>query len=226
MKSRRGGLSKAIYHFFGLMLASLLFLLPNFAISQFAYQPIVLTDNSTPVVMSYSGRVALANPYPFNLSDGKVANQNHSSPLYQSHLVADTQVKRPHSPKKATIMAIALPGSGQIYNQKYWKVPFVYAGLGASVWAIGHFRAEMRVLNDSISGIFGAGKTPNAQLIADRDQQRSRRDIAILCLAGVYIFQIIDATVDAHFFKFNINENIGLRISPTPSRTLALQYKF
>ena len=207
MKSRRGGLSKAIHHFFGLMLASLLFLLPNFAISQFAYQPIDLTDISTPAVISYSGRVALANPY-------------------QSNLLADTQVKRPHSPKKATIMAIALPGSGQIYNQKYWKVPFVYAGLGASVWAIGHFRGEMRVLNDSISGIFGAGKTPNAQLIADRDQQRSRRDIAILCLAGVYIFQVIDATVDAHFFKFNINENIGLRISPTPSKTLALQYKF
>lgn len=207
MKSRRGGLSKAIHHFFGLMLASLLFLLPNVAISQFAYQPFDLTDISTPAVISYSGRVALANPY-------------------QSHLLADTQVKRPHSPKKATIMAIALPGSGQIYNQKYWKVPFVYAGLGASVWAIGHFRAEMRVLNDSISGIFGAGKTPNAQLIADRDQQRSRRDIAILCLAGVYIFQVIDATVDAHFFKFNINENIGLRISPTPSKTLALQYKF
>ena len=195
------------HHFIGLMLAFLMCLLPNFAMSQFAYQPIDLTDISTPFVMSYSGGVASGSPY-------------------QSHLVADTQVKRSHSPKKATIMAIALPGSGQIYNQKYWKVPFVYAGLGASVWAIGHFRGEMRVLNDSISGIFGAGKTPSAQLIADRDQQRSRRDIAILCLAGVYIFQVIDATVDAHFFKFNINENIGLRISPSPSRTLALQYKF
>ena len=52
-----------------------------------------------------------------------------------------------------------------------------------------------------------------AQLIADRDQQRSRRDIAILCLAGVYIFQIIDATVDAHFFKFNINENMTFTAS-------------
>lgn len=207
MKSRRGGLSKAIHHFLGLMLASLLFLLPNVAISQFAYQPIDLTDISTPVFLNHSGAVASANPY-------------------QSRYTGDTQVKRPHSPKKATIMAIALPGSGQIYNQKYWKVPFVYAGLGASVWAIGHFRSEMRVLNDSISGIFGAGKTPSAQIIDDRDQQRSRRDIAILCLAGVYIFQIIDATVDAHFFKFNINENIGLRMSPTPSKTLALQYKF
>ena len=207
MKSRRGKLSKVTHHFIGLMLAFLMCLLPNFAMSQFAYQPIDLNDISTPVVMSHSGAVSSGSPY-------------------QSHLAADTQVKRSHSPKKATIMAIALPGSGQIYNQKYWKVPFVYAGLGASVWAIGHFRGEMRVLNDSISGIFGAGKTPSAQLIADRDQQRSRRDIAILCLAGVYIFQVIDATVDAHFFKFNINENIGLRISPSPSRTLALQYKF
>jgi hypothetical protein len=206
MKSRRGGLFTK-NHFGGLILAPLLFLLPNFALSQFAYQPIDLTDISTPVFLNHSGAVASANPY-------------------QSRYTGDTQVKRPHSPKKATIMAIALPGSGQIYNQKYWKVPFVYAGLGASVWAIGHFRSEMRVLNDSISGIFGAGKTPSAQIIADRDQQRSRRDIAILCLAGVYIFQIIDATVDAHFFKFNINENIGLRMSPTPSKTLALQYKF
>ena len=202
---RGGPFSK--HHFIGLMLAFLMCLLPNFAMSQFAYKPIDLTHISTPVFSSHSGAVASGSPY-------------------QSHLVADTQVKRSHSPKKATIMAIALPGSGQIYNQKYWKVPFVYAGLGASVWAIGHFRGEMRVLNDSISGIFGAGKTPSAQLIADRDQQRSRRDIAILCLAGVYIFQVIDATVDAHFFKFNINENIGLRISPSPSRTLALQYKF
>jgi hypothetical protein len=140
--------------------------------------------------------------------------------------LSDTVAKKTHSPKKATIMAIVLPGSGQIYNQKYWKFPLVYAGLGGSVWAIGHFRGEMRVLNDSIAGIFKAGKTPSAQLIADRDQQRSRRDIAILCLAGVYIFQVIDATVDAHFYKFNINENLGVRVSPSPSRTFALQYKF
>jgi len=202
---RGGPFSK--HNFIGLILAFLMCLLPKFVMAQFAYQPIHLTDISTPFVMSHSGAVTAGSPY-------------------QTHLAADTQVKRSHSPKKATIMAIALPGSGQIYNQKYWKVPLVYAGLGASVWAIGHFRGEMRVLNDSISGIFGAGKTPSAQLIADRDQQRSRRDIAILCLAGVYIFQVIDATVDAHFFKFNINENIGLRVSPSPSRTLALQYKF
>ena len=172
--------------------------LPALSWSQWAYQP---------------------NPMSPILSTGEWKK----SPEF---LGADTSVQKFHSPKKATIMAIVLPGSGQIYNQKYWKVPLVYAGLGGSIWAINHFRSEMRLLNDSISGIFQGGKTPSAQLIADRDQQRSRRDIAILCLAGVYIFQVVDATVDAHFFKFNLNENLGLRLSPSPTRTLALQYRF
>ena len=210
MRSRQGWLLKHIHHFTGMMLASLLFLLPKFAMAQFAYHHLPLIESSSPLGINEFPLITLRN----------------SSPFHDYQLAADTQVKKSHSPKKATIMAIVLPGSGQIYNQKYWKAPLVYAGLGASVWAIGHFRDDMRVLNDSIAGIFGTGKTPSAQLIADRDQKRSNRDIAILCLAGVYIFQVIDATVDAHFFKFNINENIGLRVSPSPSKTLALQYKF
>jgi hypothetical protein len=210
----------------GQLLASLICLFPTCAIAQFQHPSLCLRDISNPCVIGYSGVSELTNPHPFQWVDNTIASPNLAFPYRLSYLERDTQFRKPHSPKKATIMAIALPGSGQIYNQKYWKVPLVYAGLGASVWAIGHFRGEMRALNDSISGIFGAGKTPSAQLIAERDRQRSRRDIAILCLAGVYIFQVIDATVDAHFFKFNINENIGLRVCPSPARTLALQYKF
>jgi len=126
-----------------------------------------------------------------------------------------------HSPRKATLLALALPGAGQIYNQKYWKAPIVYAGLGASVYAIGMFRKNMITLNDSITGIYLLGKTPSSQLINDRDNQRSRRDIAILCLAGVYVLQILDATVDAHFYKFNINDKIGMEFSPLPNKTIA-----
>lgn len=210
----------------GQLLASLICLFPTGAMAQFQHQSLYLREISNPCVIGNSGGSEITNPYPFQWVDNTIASPNLAFPYRQSYLERDSQFRKPHSPKKATIMAIALPGSGQIYNQKYWKVPLVYAGLGGSVWAIGHFRGEMRALNDSIAGIFGAGKTPSAQLIADRDQQRSRRDIAILCLAGVYIFQVIDATVDAHFFKFNINENIGLRVCPSPAKTLALQYKF
>jgi hypothetical protein len=145
--------------------------------------------------------------------------RSSQTPLIE--LIQSDSTPKEHSPKKATLLALALPGAGQIYNQKYWKAPIVYAGLGASIYAIGMFRKNMNTLNDSITGIYLLGKTPSSQLINDRDNQRSRRDIAILCLAGVYVLQILDATVDAHFYKFNINDKIGMEFSPLPNKTLA-----
>jgi hypothetical protein len=145
--------------------------------------------------------------------------RSSQTPLIE--LIQSDSTPKEHSPKKATLLALALPGAGQIYNQKYWKAPIVYAGLGASIYAIGMFRKNMNTLNDSITGIYLLGKTPSSQLINDRDNQRSRRDIAILCLAGVYVLQILDATVDAHFYKFNINDKIGMELSPLPNKTVA-----
>jgi hypothetical protein len=145
--------------------------------------------------------------------------RSSQTPLIE--LIQSDSNPKEHSPKKATLLALALPGAGQIYNQKYWKAPIVYAGLGASIYAIGMFRKNMNTLNDSITGIYLLGKTPSSQLINDRDNQRSRRDIAILCLAGVYVLQILDATVDAHFYKFNINDKIGMELSPLPNKTIA-----
>lgn len=145
--------------------------------------------------------------------------RSSQTPLIE--LIQSDSTPKAHSPKKATLLALALPGAGQIYNQKYWKAPIVYAGLGASIYAIGMFRKNMNTLNDSITGIYLLGKTPSSQLINDRDNQRSRRDIAILCLAGVYVLQILDATVDAHFYKFNINDKIGMELSPLPNKTIA-----
>lgn len=145
--------------------------------------------------------------------------RSSQTPLIE--LIQNDSNPKEHSPKKATLLALALPGAGQIYNQKYWKAPIVYAGLGASIYAIGMFRKNMNTLNDSITGIYLLGKTPSSQLINDRDNQRSRRDIAILCLAGVYVLQILDATVDAHFYKFNINDKIGMELSPLPNKTIA-----
>ncbi len=136
-----------------------------------------------------------------------------SSFLDSNKTVKDTHS---HSPKKATILALTLPGSGQIYNRKYWKVPIVYGAFGYAGYSMITNRSKLRTLNDSISGIFKIGKTPTAQLIAERDRYRGNRDVAILSLAGIYVLQAIDATVDAHFYKFNINDAIAVsgRISP------------
>jgi len=85
--------------------------------------------------------------------------------------------------------------------------------------------AQRDTLNDSIAGLYRLGKTPNALLLQDRDNQRSRRDVAILCLAGVYVLQVLDAVVDAHFYQFNINEKIGMEWNAAPSRMLAFHYQ-
>ncbi len=138
-------------------------------------------------------------------------------PRYGNSLLdSNKTVKDTHSPKKATILALTLPGSGQIYNRKYWKVPIVYGAFGYAGYSMITNRSKLRTLNDSISRIFKIGKTPTAQLIAERDRYRGNRDVAILSLAGIYVLQAIDATVDAHFYKFNINDAIAVsgRISP------------
>ena len=125
-----------------------------------------------------------------------------------------------HSPKKATILALVLPGSGQIYNRKYWKVPIVYGALGYAGYSMVTNRANLRTFNDSISAIFSSGKSPSAQLIAERDRYRGNRDMAILSMAGIYVLQAIDATVDAHFYKFNINDAIAISGKISPQRWL------
>lgn len=129
-----------------------------------------------------------------------------------------------HSPKKATILALALPGAGQIYNRKYWKVPVVYGAMGYTTYKMLQNRSKMRTLNDSIRGLYVIGKSPSAQLIAQRDKFRGNRDVAILLMAGIYVLQAVDATVDAHFYKFNINDDIAIWANPNPSKVLALHW--
>ena len=151
---------------------------------------------------------------------------NYRYPRFQQSF-SDSIAKRTsdtvlHSPKKATILALALPGSGQIYNRKYWKVPIVYGALGYAGYSMVNNRNKLRTLNDSIASIFNAGKTPTAQLIAERDRYRGNRDIAILSMAGIYVLQAIDATVDAHFYKFNINDDIAVSGKISPQRWVSI----
>jgi hypothetical protein len=155
-------------------------------------------------------------PYRFPRFSGGF--QDTSKILHNNNkLLQDTHI---HSPKKATILALAFPGSGQIYNRKYWKVPIVYGAFGYAGYSMITNRSKLRTLNDSIAGIFKIGKTPTAQLIAERDKYRGNRDVAILSLAGIYVLQAIDATVDAHFFKFNINDAIAISGKVSPQRWL------
>lgn len=134
----------------------------------------------------------------------------------------------PHSPKKASIYAAVLPGLGQIYNRKYWKVPIVYATLGAATYSMVYFRGEMRKLNSQFTAAYklNPDTSLNLNLIAERDNNRRYRDFSILAMTAIYALQIIDATVDAHFYKFNIDQNLEVKMNPSTSNFFQIAYTF
>ena len=131
-----------------------------------------------------------------------------------------------YKPGRATLLAAILPGAGQVYTKKYWKLPLVYGGLGASAYAIGfyqdgylQYRGELFYnLNNGLES--ESDLNPNtgfstSQLRTIVDRYRRERDFMILVFVGVYVLQIIDAHVDAHLKEFDLNPNLHVRIEPS-----------
>ena len=124
-----------------------------------------------------------------------------------------------HSPRKASIYSAVLPGLGQIYNRKYWKLPIVYAGLGGIGYGI-FFNADRYqsykdmykyMLDNNLDEWEGYTRL---QAEAYKDFHRRYRDLFVLLTAGFYILQIVDANVDAHLINYDISEDLGLVIDP------------
>ena len=144
---------------------------------------------------------------------------------FKDTLKKDTLVTPFHSPKTATILALALPGAGQIYNHKYWKVPIVYGGLGYSIYSLVQNQHSLDEMNDTFRNMYARGLTPSKILTNQRNGYRINRDVSIIAISVIYVLQVIDATVDAHFFKFDINQSLSARFNPSTNAFLSLTYK-
>lgn len=132
----------------------------------------------------------------------------------------------PHNPTKASIYSAVVPGLGQIYNRKYWKLPLVYGAMGGATWFMLNQRQIMRDSNASFRALYAAGKAPSSYAIDARDNARKYRDFSILAISAIYVLQIVDATVDAHFYKFDIDQNLEAKFNPAPYRFLSFTYRF
>lgn len=131
-----------------------------------------------------------------------------------------------HNPKKATIYSAVLPGLGQAYNKKYWKIPIVYAGIGTIYYFAdmnGGYYNDYRKAFDYKSGITTdvdddikriANRYSKESLITLRDYYRRNMELSWIIMALWYGLNIIDASVDAHFFEYDIGDDLTLKVEP------------
>ena len=138
--------------------------------------------------------------------------------------VPDSIMEKKHSPRKATIMSTLLPGLGQVYNKKYWKVPVIYAGFGVMTYFIvtntneyiNYKCAYIEKSNGDSAGSYAnlVKKYSASNLLSAREYYRRNMEISILLTALWYILNIVDASVDAHLFTYNISKDLSLKFEP------------
>lgn len=150
-----------------------------------------------------------------------------------------------HSPSKATFMSLAVPGLGQVYNKKYWKVPLVYALIGTPLY----FALEQRRQFNEFKEVYLArvDDDPNTvdtkymdvysdeNVLSLIDFHRENRDLLFVLTGVAYIINVVDAAVDAHLFYFEVNDDLSAELRPNvqyaqfqrsfvPSMTLSLKF--
>ncbi len=149
------------------------------------------------------------------------------------------QNEKVHSPHKASMYSAILPGLGQAYNKKYWKIPIIYALTGSIVYGINFnsryynlFRSAYRDFivqdpgNTSYERFIPTGLTKDDVLYGEyrswfenslnnrKQLYKRNRDLTYMLLAGVYLLQIVDAAVDAHFYDFDISDDLSMSVQP------------
>jgi len=131
--------------------------------------------------------------------------------------------ERKHSPTTATLLSTAIPGLGQVYNKKYWKVPIVYAAIGIPLYfAITNHRQfnkyktayGIRIDGDELTVDEFDGRLSEDNLKTNIDYYQRNRDLAGIFVGLFYVFNIVDAAVDAHLFNFPKNDNLSFNLQP------------
>ena len=156
---------------------------------------------------------------------------------------ADSTFDKLPTPKKQFIpnsnralwLAMVVPGGGQIYNRKYWKLPIVYGGFVGCAYALGwnnkmykdYSQAYLDIMdNDPNTKSYEDFVPPSVSIEGQEDRfkeifrkrkdiYRRQRDMSIFCFIGVYVLSIIDAYVDAELSNFDISKDLSMKVEPT-----------
>ena len=174
------------------------------------------------------------------ISPKYIAAQENTSPVIQDSIPV-------HSAKKATLMSMCLPGLGQAYNKKYWKIPIIYAGFGTLIYFISTNGKSYRDFRTAYN-IVATGDSVNfnnelvvrydgnlSQLEEGRSYYRRNMELSWILTGLLYILQVVDASVDANLYSFDVSDDLSLRFEPIvdpymtawkPAPALRLRYRF
>ncbi len=154
--------------------------------------------------------------------------QSQNKPIENDDpLVIEAKTKpdkmNPLRPAKAAFYSAALPGLGQTYNKKYWKIPIVYGAIGTALYfyfdndkIYDRYRNayKRRLAGFRDDEFYGPGESPfiseDALIRAQRTLKRNK-EMSMLVAAGLYVLNIIDANVDAHLLQYNMDENLSFK---------------
>ncbi|MFI5171825.1 MAG: DUF5683 domain-containing protein [Chitinophagales bacterium] len=138
----------------------------------------------------------------------------------------------PHSVGRAALYSAVIPGLGQAYNGKYWKIPIVYAALGTGgyfIYANSIIYKDLKntyilrtdadsTTNDDYINVYGSeqyvGDITDDYLLTYVDTWKRYSDLAVIITSFLYILNIVDAVVDAHLYDFNVSDDLSLHIRP------------
>lgn len=194
-----------------------------------------------------------------NLSEQTTASDSvQLDSIWNLSAEIEKQVPKPRfipDPKRALWLALVLPGAGQIYNRKYWKLPIIYGGFVGCTYALmwnqqmykDYSQAYLDIMDDDPNTNSYLDMLPPRYDITGKEDQfkrifknkkdyyRKYRDLSIFCFVGVYILSVIDAYVDAQLSVFDISRDLSMRVEPavinqknglTPNSALGLQCSF
>lgn len=134
--------------------------------------------------------------------------------------------KKYPNPNRAAAMSLILPGSGQVYNKKIWKLPFVYGALGGLGYLVINSTDEYRtfrdayldVVDDDPDTINPFPTLSESSLLTLRDRFNKRRQQGIIFFSLAWILNSVDAFVDAHLASFDVSEDISMNVNPVGIR--------
>jgi hypothetical protein len=149
-------------------------------------------------------------------SNSVFSQQKTDAPLIAKDTLKSVDID-PLTPAKAAFYSAILPGLGQAYNKKYWKIPIVYGAIGVSLYyyidsnKLYHqyrdaYKRRLEGFNDDEFSYLDESRLISAQKFYQRN-----RDLSALFVVGFYVLNIIDANVDAALIQFNVNENLSMR---------------